>query len=184
MSDYGSPPPAPPPPPYGSPAQPPSGGAAPVYADMGRRLGARLIDGILVGIVLVVLGGILFGGAATQVTVDQQTGQVTEGTGALIAAYLSYIFLALVLTLAYEVVLIALRGATVGKQLLGIKVVREADGQIPGWAPSALRWLIPQLGGLVCGIGQLVVYLSPLWDATKRNQGWHDKVAKTLVVRT
>lgn len=181
MSDYGAPPP-PPPPPYG--ASQPAGPSGAQYADMGKRLVARIIDAILVGVVVGILGAVLFGGAATQVTTDPVTGQVTSGEGALLGAYFGWIALVIILTLAYEVVLIALRGATVGKQLMRIKVVRQADGQVPGWGPSVLRWLIPLLGSLVCGIGQYVVYLSPFFDSTKRNQGWHDKVAKTLVVQT
>ncbi len=183
MSDYGAPPP--PPPPYGSmPAGPPPGPAGgPVYADMGRRLVARIIDGVLVGVVLLILGTIFVGGAATQVQVDPVTGQITQGQGTFLAAYFGYLGLAIAITLLYEVVLIALRGATLGKQIMKIKVVREADGQVPGWAPSFLRWLIPQLGSFVCGIGQIIVYLSPFFDSSKRNQGWHDKVAKTLVVQ-
>jgi uncharacterized RDD family membrane protein YckC len=150
---------------------------------MGRRLGARIIDVLIVGVVLVVLGGILFGSAFSGATVDPQTGQVTSGQGGIIAATFAYTGLASALTLAYEVVLVALRGATLGKQALGLRVVREADGQIPGWGPSILRWLIPTIGSFVCGIGQLVVYLSPFFDSSGRNQGWHDKVAHTVVVQ-
>jgi hypothetical protein len=43
------------------------------------------------------------------------------------------------------------RGATFGKQMLGIKVLREVDGQIPGFLPAFLRWLIPVLGIFACG---------------------------------
>ena len=64
------------------------------------------------------------------------------------------------------------------------KVVREQDGGLPGWGQSALRWLIPQVAGLVCGLVTLLVYLSPFFDNTGRQQGWHDKVAKTLVVNS
>jgi uncharacterized RDD family membrane protein YckC len=154
----------------------------PVVADMGRRLVARIIDGILVFIVLIVLSAILLGGLVSQVEVNEETGEVT-GVTALIGAYLGYIALAVILAFGYEVTLIALRGATVGKQLMGVRVVREADGQVPGWGPSVMRWLIPFAGGLVCGIGELIVYISPFFDSSGRNQGWHDKVAHTLVLR-
>jgi uncharacterized RDD family membrane protein YckC len=150
---------------------------------MGRRLGARLIDGLLLSVVVSVIGAVLFGAAATQVETDPVTGEVTGGVGALIGAYVGYILLAVAVGLLYEVGLIALRGATIGKQVLGIRVLRETDGALPGWGPSFVRWLIPLLGSLVCGIGQIVVYLSPFFDSTQRYQGWHDKAAKTLVVQ-
>jgi uncharacterized RDD family membrane protein YckC len=148
---------------------------------MGARFVARLIDGVLIGVVATVLAFLLIGGAATQVTTDAN-GQVTSGVGALVGAIIGLTVILIVLGLFYEIGLIALRGATFGKQLMGVRVVRELDGQVPGWGPAVLRWLIPQLGGLVCGIGQFVVWLSPFFDNTGRNQGWHDKVAKTLVV--
>lgn len=153
------------------------------YGQMGPRFVARLIDGVIVGAVLGILGAVLLGGAATQVSVDESTGQAT-GLGAFFAAYFGFLALAIVLGLAYEIGLIATRGATIGKQVMGLKVVSEQTGGVPGWGPAILRWLIPQLGGLVCGIGALVVLLSPLWDNTGRMQGWHDKVAKTLVLST
>jgi uncharacterized RDD family membrane protein YckC len=149
---------------------------------MGQRFGARLIDGIIGGVVIGILGSILLAGAASQVTVDEN-GTVTSGGGLFGGAFIGYMLIVLAWTLAYEVVMIALKGATLGKMALGIKVVREADGQIPGWGPSLLRWIIPQAASyLTCGIGGLVVYLSPFWDNTQRFQGYHDKVAKTLVV--
>lgn len=157
----------------------PGGYAAP---GMAKRLVARIIDGVLIGVVLVVLGGILLGGAASRMQMDAQ-GNVTAVSGGFVAAYLGYMGLALVLGLLYEVGLIALRGATLGKQLMKIKVVREVDGAVPGWGPSVLRWILPQgASALTCGIGGIVVYLSPLFDNSGRQQGWHDKVAKTQVV--
>jgi uncharacterized RDD family membrane protein YckC len=171
--------------PYGQP-----GYGAPVYAGtaglatMGKRFAARLIDMVIAGVVVGLLALLLIGTAATQVQTDPVTGQVTSGGAGLAGAIFGLIAIATAFGLFYEVGLIALRGATPGKQIMKIKVVREADGQVPGWGPAVLRWLIPQVGGLVCGIGQYVVYLSPFWDNTQRLQGWHDKVAKTLVINT
>jgi uncharacterized RDD family membrane protein YckC len=158
------------------------------FASMPRRLGARLLDGLIVGLVIGVLAAIIFGVFASGGGFDNletdENGNLTNGEGAFLAAYFGWIGLTFVITLGYEIVLIALRGATLGKQILGIKVVREQDGQIPGWGPSVLRWLIPFVGSFACGIGQLVVFLSPFFDSTGHNQGWHDKVAKTVVIRT
>ena len=64
-----------------------------------------------------------------------------------------------------------------------IKIVNEQTGQVIGWGPSFLRWLIPTAANMVCSVLQLVVYLSFLGDADKRMQGWHDKVAKDLVIQ-
>src|SRR5690606_329790 len=45
-----------------------------------------------------------------------------------------------------------------------------------------LRALVVAAGTLVAGVGQLVVLASPLFDASGRRQGWHDKAARALVV--
>ena len=90
----------------------------------------------------------------------------------------------LVITLLYEVTMIALRGQTVGKMMVGIRVVRADDGDIPDWGKSIGRWLVLVLPGLIPVGGlllTLLVYLSPTFD--DRRQGWHDKAAATVVVR-
>ncbi|HEX2705627.1 MAG TPA: RDD family protein, partial [Candidatus Lustribacter sp.] len=67
--------------------------------------------------------------------------------------------------------------------VMNVKVLRSQDGQLPGFGPSFMRWLIPAAANAVCGLG-IVVYLSPLFDNSGRVQGWHDKAANTLVVST
>jgi uncharacterized RDD family membrane protein YckC len=184
---YGQP--APPAGPYGQPAggygMPPAGmpsAGGPQIAGMGDRLLARIIDGVLITVVGLVLAVPVV--AALVSTADPVTG---EPSGAAVGGLFVFVGVFVVLTLGYEVVLIAVRGQTVGKQVMKLTVRREADGALPGWGLSFLRWLVPVGAGVVTGciggIGQLIVYLSPFFDSSGRNQGWHDKVAKTLVVK-
>jgi uncharacterized RDD family membrane protein YckC len=35
----------------------------------------------------------------------------------------------------------------------------------------------------VSWLGQLLIYLSPFLDSTGKRQGWHDKLAKTIVIK-
>ena len=91
--------------------------------------------------------------------------------------------------LVYEVSLVATRGQTIGKMAMKIKIIRSGDGLLPGWDMSTVRWLVPAIPSLIAlvpplglvGLLSLVVYLSLTWD--KVRQGWHDKAAKTLVVK-
>jgi uncharacterized RDD family membrane protein YckC len=162
---------------YGMPGYGAPYGGGYAYASMGKRLGARLLDGLIVGIPLSILYLVLVLPAITSAANGDSAAAGSVGGGVIFFYLITFL-----LSIGYEVGMIGARGATLGKQILGIKVVREADGQIPGYGPAALRWVIPFVAGFACGIGQLVVYLSPFWDNTRRNQGWHDKVAKTLVV--
>jgi uncharacterized RDD family membrane protein YckC len=146
---------------------------------MGQRFGARLLDALIIGVPFAIIYGVLVIGAATSSSAGS-AGSTGAASGMAVLFQVAFS----VGVVLYEMGMVATRGATLGKQILGVKVVREADGQIPGWGPSALRWVIPFVGSFACGIGQLVVYLSPFWDNTGRQQGWHDKVAHTLVIRT
>jgi uncharacterized RDD family membrane protein YckC len=184
---YGQPPQ--PPPPYG---QPPYGygygapAAAPgAIAPMGQRFAARLIDGLILLAVFAAIAVPLGIGAfhTTHTFTDVNgTTQVTGSSGAFAALFGSLLLFAAI-GIAYEVVFIALRGQTLGKQALGVKVVRGDNGQVPGWGPSLIRWVIPYAASFVCGLATLLIYVSPFFDDTKRNQGWHDKAASTFVIK-
>jgi uncharacterized RDD family membrane protein YckC len=135
---------------------------------MGKRLGARMID-LLIALVVSIPVNLPFGSFRGNGTFEV-SGIAPGLIGTLIWA-------------AYEIGLTATRGQTLGKMALGIKVVREADGGLPGGGPAALRWVIELAGSFVCCIGLILVWVSPFFDSTKRYQGWHDKVAKTFVVQ-
>lgn len=77
----------------------------------------------------------------------------------------------------YHTLFIGLKGQTPGKMALGIKVINER-GEVPGLGYAALRE-IP--GKIISGI---VILLGFIWVAfDSRKQAWHDKIARTYVVR-
>ena len=164
---------------YGRPAIP----ANVRFASMGSRLGARLLDWLILSVILAVLGGIIFGILGAGGGLSSLDNADTTDDGAFSSALSGFGFLALVITVGYELVLIAIRGQTFGKQAVGIKVVKELDGQNPGGLASFLRWLIPAAGFFFCYLPGFLVYLSPAFDSSGRVQGWHDKVAKTVVIK-
>jgi len=67
-------------------------------------------------------------------------------------------------------------GQTVGKKALGIKVVKE-DGSSLDYQTAVIRYLCYFVSAIPLGLG----YFWVIWDEKK--QGWHDKIAKTLVVK-
>lgn len=66
--------------------------------------------------------------------------------------------------------------ATPGKMLLGMKLV-DAD---TGHAPTLRQNIIRYLGYFVSTVPFMLGFLFVAWD--KRKQGWHDKMANTVVV--
>ncbi len=67
-------------------------------------------------------------------------------------------------------------GQSLGKQAMGIEVVRVADGSHLGAGTGVLRAV---MAGLVSGFC-LVGYLWPLWHG--RQQTWHDLIVDSLVI--
>ena len=69
------------------------------------------------------------------------------------------------------------RQATPGKLVLGLSIVDAETGGTPTMGRFTLRYVGYLVSALPLGLG----YLWAIWD--KRKQGWHDKMAGTLVVR-
>jgi uncharacterized RDD family membrane protein YckC len=71
-----------------------------------------------------------------------------------------------------------LRGATPGKRIVGIRVV-DAESETPiGHRRAAIRTAALLAGGVAFYIGWLIALSDP------RRQAWHDRIARTLVVKT
>lgn len=180
--------------PYGAYPQTPGcgyghpGGAGPFVASMGRRFGARVIDGVAFGIIYTVLAIVGVAGAIGAAE-DCDPGSVDynscmDDAGTSMMGSIGAVFGALaVVGLLYEWLMTALVGGTLGKLAVGIRVIDAQTGQKPGIGAAFIRYIIPMVGSLACGIGSLLVYLSPFWDKTGNQQGWHDKAAKTMVVQ-
>ena len=150
-------------------------------AGPGSRLGARVLDVVImsvVGLILLVAGLVSAVGITSGDSVSDE--EATAGAGAFIA----FAIVAVVIGVLYEVTMIATKGQTLGKMATRIKVVRADNGLVPGWGKSIGRWIIPAVLGFIPFVGwllSLLVYLSLLWD--KARQGWHDKAAGTLVIK-
>ncbi|EGX55313.1 hypothetical protein SZN_33521 [Streptomyces zinciresistens K42] len=176
---------------YGYPQQQPGypgGPGAPRVASMGRRFGARLIDGVAFGIIYTVLVVIGVAGSFNAAkdcdpsAADYNT-CINDASSGIMNSVFSMIMIFALIGLLYEWLMVGLVGATLGKMAVGLRVVKADTGQKPGMGSAFIRWIIPIVGSLACGIGQLLVYLSPFWDKSGRQQGWHDKAAGTMVVQ-
>jgi uncharacterized RDD family membrane protein YckC len=68
-------------------------------------------------------------------------------------------------------------GQTIGKKQVGIKLLREQDGQVIGPLNSFLRGLVHVVDAIPCYVG----FLWPLWDQKK--QTFADKIMQTVVIK-
>ncbi len=129
---------------------------APPLAGWWYRVGATVIDGLI----LAVISGIL-------AAVANRAVSYTVGT---------------LVQLLYVTLLLARpAGQTVGMMALRTRVIGAESGGPIGYGTSFVRWLVSFVLGITV-IGGLINVLWPLWD--RRNQTLHDKAARTLVVRT
>jgi uncharacterized RDD family membrane protein YckC len=68
-------------------------------------------------------------------------------------------------------------GRTPGKRVVGIRVVRDADGRVLGGGLGVVRAACHFLDTVSCFVG----WLWPLWD--EKNQTFADKILATVVLR-
>lgn len=164
---------------YGSPYAPaPHAGE---IATFWPRFGAYLLDyvfsSIIGGIGAVVLaiafGAVAAAGQETAITPAQQSANDDAVAAAATAgAYLGY----LPLYYGYHWIATAMGGGW-GKRIAGLRVVRDSDGEAPGYGTALLRVFISLFSGAVFSLG----YLWSIWDAKRKT--WHDHAAATTVIR-
>jgi uncharacterized RDD family membrane protein YckC len=157
--------------------------AAPL-AGWWSRVAAALIDGLIVTIPAIALAVVIFGGVTAAFSADDGVGVFT-----LIVGVIAYLLLLAAVALLYAPLLMARQGErngqTLGKQLLGIRVIRVSGEPMDfGW--SALREV--GVKGFGTGVASTFVpflpylldALWPLWD--DENRAIHDMIVETRVV--
>ena len=172
---------APPPPPALSP-----GGHR--LAEFTDRLVARLIDGLILGVISVAI--ILPGYLAVFFTIVDPTtfepdGTVDEPFGlivALLALTGAVILVGLLLAYLYEVEAMFRTGQTIGKRVMKIQVIPVDPARTLTRGLAAKRFLVQHVAAAVVPGLNWIDGLWQLWDKPYR-QCLHDKFATTLVIK-
>ena len=139
-------------------------------ASWGRRLAALLVDVVVLGLVI---GVALF---AAGMPADELRERLRDGETMLV------VLLFLIPEAIYHTALIGSRSQTFGKMALGIRVV-DAESNTPiGYVRAFRRWVSTAALRALFTVPTILDHLWPLRDP--RNQTLHDKVARSVVVRT
>lgn len=146
------------------------------YAGFGRRLLAFFLDFLLIFLIGIVLQSALgknpflvFQNVKSLEELQQLQGSTSTTLTSLIG---------LIVGLAYFLIFyVNYDGATPGKRLMAIKITKD-DGSKVTYPVIFVRYLGTFVSGFLLGIG----YLWIIWD--ERKQALHDKIAKTIVVKT
>jgi len=168
--------PAPPPAPMAAPAAGAVyfGDEAPIEGEPAGfwvRFLAYMIDSIIISLLM----GLIW--APTMfLTMKAATSESGPGPLAAILPFLSFL-LTMAASLGYVLWFWANKGATPGKKMLGLRIVRE-DGEEPlGWGTAFMRLVGYMVSGFILYIGFLMIAFDP------EKKGLHDKIAKTRVLK-
>lgn len=133
------------------------------YGGFWVRFVALLIDGIALGIITAAISP-LFGPTVQTVGNELEFNAAANAVSTLLG-------------LVYFIGFWAWRGQTVGMMPFNLRVVRADDGTRIDWVRGLLRYV-----GLIISI--IPLFIGLIWAAfDSRKQGWHDKIANTVVIR-
>lgn len=127
------------------------------YASFGWRFIAHIFDAIMLYVVEIPFSIVaeLVGGG---------TGDLINIIGLVVAVYM----------LCYWT---GSQGATPLRRTIGVLIIDETDGTYIGTRRAFTRWVV----SIISGLALLIGYISMLWNP--RKQTWHDRAAKTVVVK-
>ena len=134
------------------------------YAGFWVRVGAALIDTVLLMVIVMPLLSMIYGK-------DYWTG--TSLVFGFWDITLNYLLPAIVV-----IVFWIYKSATPGKMALGLRIVNANTGD----TPSTGQFIVRYLGYFVSVIPLMLGIIWVAFDS--RKQGWHDKIAGTVVIRT
>jgi uncharacterized RDD family membrane protein YckC len=142
---------------------------------------ASIIDGVVVGVPGMVVMGVMLAGSFSRLEIDPVTGQLTSGAGSVVGAYFfGYAVILAIGTLYFGIMNGGAKGQTLGKMAMKIQVRSATNGGPIGIGRGIGRYLLIIPLTLLCGVGQILDGLWPLWDA--KRQALHDKAVNSVVV--
>ncbi|HJQ55802.1 MAG TPA: RDD family protein [Vineibacter sp.] len=170
------------PPGYAPPGYPPQGYAPAsggvVFAGFWIRVGAYIIDGFILGIPVMIVMGIVF---ATMMPGLMSGGEPSpDAIGGAVGAFVIVYLLIFVAAWLYEAMLTASpAGGTLGKRVVGVRVVRGSDGTQLTFGRATGRFFAKLFitGIIPFGIGYMMA------GFTERKRALHDMIADTVVIK-
>jgi uncharacterized RDD family membrane protein YckC len=143
-------------------------------AGLGSRFGAAMLDGIIMSIVALLPLVLVMGGWA-EYAAKATTGGLVWKIGLGVFGWAVYLLI--------NGYFLAQSGQSIGKKMLGIKIVRT-DGSQPPLSHIALRRLGPMyLAQIIPMIGPLLAMVDILLIFRSSRQCVHDQIADTKVVK-
>jgi uncharacterized RDD family membrane protein YckC len=159
---------------YAPPAAPVGdvGEASPELASLGLRLGGAVLDGLILVVIAVPL---IFAFGLIDVSAPREP---TFADGVIST------LISLVVFVVLNGYLLSKHGQTIGKRLVGTRIVSVADGSIlPLQKIIVLRYLLISLFSIVPYVGNVVGLVNVLFIFRDDRRCLHDLIAGTKVVK-
>lgn len=147
-----------------------------VLADRGIRLVAKIVDGMIVGGVIVIFA-IVFGAMAPSkggASASRETAMIVVGLAGGAA---------LIALLVVNLVMLHRHGQTIAKRLFGIKIVRVDGSHCELLRIVFARWLPVTVLGAIPFLGSLIALVDALMIFGTEQRCLHDLFADTIVVK-
>lgn len=156
-------------------------------AGVGQRIGGALLDGVLS--LLMMLPGLIIGGGMLLAAASQAEANGGEPQGAAIA--LGGILIGVLIIVGnaivpavVNIVLISKSGQSLGKKIIGTRMVSQHTGETVGFVHGfLLRTFVFQLITGIPVVGGFIALADIIFLFTEGNQTLHDRLAGTRVVR-
>ncbi|HKS56601.1 MAG TPA: RDD family protein [Steroidobacteraceae bacterium] len=143
-------------------------------AGRGERLGAYLLD-LVIG--LVIVGAPLMVGMNWDAAAAGNWEGAFTAVGAILCGIGSLVYIAITAYLVYK------NGQTIGKKIVGIKVVRSDRSRASVARIFWLRNFVNGIPGAIPYIGNIYGLVDALFIFSESRQCIHDKIADTVVVK-
>lgn len=142
-----------------------------VLASRMSRLGAVLIDSFVVMVPAILIG--------VSMGLSSEPGQeLSSGSIALISVF-ALVILAFCI---YQLTMLYRHGQTLGKKLVGVRIVRQDGSRASFGRVIGLRYFVPGLIGAIPLLGPLFSLIDPLFIFGDDKRCLHDRFADTIVV--
>ena len=160
-------------------------------ASVGQRIGGTLLDGVLHMLMmlpgLIIGGGMFVGGIAAALQAEANGGGSDEAAAMAVGGILVGFLIILgngLIPMVVNIVLISKSGQSLGKKIIGTRMVSQHTGETVGFVHGfLLRTFVFQLITLIPVVGTLIALADIGFLFTEGNQTLHDRLAGTRVVR-
>ncbi|MCM8819069.1 MAG: RDD family protein [Candidatus Omnitrophica bacterium] len=152
------------------------------YAHLGLRIGAFIIDAIVLWSIYLIIFKVSFNSDYKNLVEEIYSGKFNalEYFPVLVRVFipLGIFFL---ISIFYKIFLVGKFGATLGKMIVGIKIVDENGKKISYGNALVREVIVKDIIYCIIFFISFLGYLWAIWD--KRKQTWHDKIARTIVIK-